>query len=153
MSIAKRLQTGWLLVMGLLIAGMSLPMFTFSKFYFFNDTFSLIGGIFHLLDQNEVFLFIVLFSFSIAMPAYKMLLLFRLSFLPHKNSQQVQRELKLLFVTGKWSMLDVFVIAILLVVIKLGAIAEVNVHMGLYLFCLAVISSMILTQQVAKYAE
>ena len=149
----RSLQMAWAVVLALLIAGISLPMFTFSKFYFFNDSFSLVTGIFHLLDKNEVFLFVVLFSFSLAMPAYKMLLLCKLIFFKNHNQKQVQRDLKLLFVTGKWSMLDVFVIAILLVVIKLGTIAEVQVHLGLYLFCSAVIGSMILTQQIADYAQ
>ncbi|MGB5398222.1 MAG: hypothetical protein WBN96_13830, partial [Gammaproteobacteria bacterium] len=61
----------WWLVSAMLIAGVLVPMFTFTKFYFFDDTFSLASGIFHLLDEGEPFLFAIVFAFSMLMPAYK----------------------------------------------------------------------------------
>ena len=46
-------------------------------------------------------------------------------------------------------MLDVFVVAILVVTVKLGAIASITVHFGIYLFTLAVLASMLLTHKIA----
>lgn len=119
-------------------------MFTFTHFYFFNDTFSLTQGVFHLLSQGEYILFLLLFSFSLAMPLLKMLLL-----LYNINNSRVShhiktRRLNRLANIGKWSMLDVFVIAILAVTIKLSMIAEITIHIGLTLFALAVVLSMLL---------
>ncbi|PJA33279.1 MAG: paraquat-inducible membrane protein A, partial [Zetaproteobacteria bacterium CG_4_9_14_3_um_filter_53_7] len=56
----------------LLVVGMVLPMFSFHKFYIFNDTFSLLGSVTYLLQEGEFFLFLILFAFSIALPLYKM---------------------------------------------------------------------------------
>jgi len=54
---------------------------------------------------------------------------------------------------GKWSMLDVFVVAVLLATVKLGAVANVQLHYGLYLFAAAVILTMIVTARVVKLSE
>ena len=72
MSYLTRLKLAWFIVSAMLVAGAVLPMFTFSQFYIFNDTFSLASGIFYLLMQGEPLLFIIVFSFSILMPAWKM---------------------------------------------------------------------------------
>jgi len=138
----------------MLIAGVLVPMFTFTKFYFFDDTFSLASGIFHLLDEGEPFLFVIVFAFSMLMPAYKMLLLYQLiSAADAGHSERHQRHLRRLGIIGKWSMLDVFVLAILIVTVKLGAIAQIQIHYGLYLFSMAVIASMLLTQLVQMHAS
>jgi len=143
----------WWLVSAMLVAGVLVPMFTFTKFYFFDDTYSLASGIFHLLDEGEPLLFVIVFAFSMLMPAYKMLLLYQLiSAADTGHTERHQRHLRRLGIIGKWSMLDVFVLAILIVTVKLGAIAKVEVHYGLYLFSIAVITSMLLTQMVQWHA-
>jgi uncharacterized paraquat-inducible protein A len=68
----------WMSSCTLLISGMMLPMFSFHKFYIFNDTFSLLAGIIYLLQEGELFLFLILFTFSVAVPLYKMILSFLL---------------------------------------------------------------------------
>jgi paraquat-inducible protein A len=148
----KRLKLAWFIVSVMLIAGAVLPMFTFSQFYIFNDTFSLASGIFYLLLQGEPLLFLIVFSFSILMPAWKMVLLYRLLHTQEGDTARRRRQLHVLSFLGKWSMLDVFVVAILVVTVKLGAIASITVHFGIYLFTLAVLASMLLTHKVAALA-
>jgi paraquat-inducible protein A len=143
------LKLAWFLVSAMLVAGAVLPMFTFSQFYIFNDTFSLASGIFHLLKEGEPLLFVVVFSFSILMPAWKMVLLYRLLHARERDTARCQRQLHVLSFLGKWSMLDVFVVAILVVTVKLGAVANITVHLGIYVFTLAVLASMLLTHWIA----
>jgi len=50
-------------------------------------------------------------------------------------------------------MLDVFVVAILVVVVKLGAIGNVEKHFGLYAYAGAAILIMILTSKIVTYIE
>ena len=147
-----RLKLAWFIVAAMLVAGAVLPMFTFSQFYIFNDTFSLASGIFHLLAEGEPLLFIIVFSFSILMPAWKMVLLYRLLHAQQSNHARRQRQLHVLSFLGKWSMLDVFVVAILVVTVKLGAIVSITVHFGIYLFTLAVLASMLLTHRITARA-
>lgn len=128
----------------LLIIGLTRPMFTFTHFYFFDDTFSLVDGVFHLATQGEYILFSLLFIFSLLMPTLKMLMLFYTINAASVFSYVQQRRLDKLAKIGKWSMLDVYVIAILAVTVKLGMIASVTIHYGLIAFALSVSMSMIL---------
>ncbi|MFO7593789.1 MAG: paraquat-inducible protein A [Pseudomonadota bacterium] len=56
----------------------------------------------------------------------------------------------LLMLLGKWSMLDVFVVAMFIMTVKMGAIVSVEVHTGLYLFSAGVVASMLLTHLVSR---
>lgn len=143
-------RIAWVVVVTMLGVGAALPFFTFSKFFVFDDTFSLFSGIFHLLTAGEPLLFALLFLFSIVMPVYKMFVLFRLINDPMLDERKRRRYTTMLMVLGKWSMLDVFVVAMLIMTIKLGAIASVEVHGGLYLFSAGVLASMLLTQLVGR---
>jgi paraquat-inducible protein A len=49
---------------------------------------------------------------------------------------------------GKWSMLDVFVVAVLVVAVKLGAIADVEMRFGLYAFAASVLLTMFITSRI-----
>ena len=49
---------------------------------------------------------------------------------------------------GKWSMTDVFVVAVVASTVKLGALANVSIKYGLYVFSFGVIGSMSLNHQV-----
>ena len=143
------LNSLWLITTVLLVVGLTQPMFTFTHFYFFDDTFSLLDGIFHLAAQGEYILFVLLFLFSLVMPVVKMLML-----LYSINAGQlltpVQRlRLDKIAKLGKWSMLDVYVIAILAVTIKLSLIASVTIHYGLVAFAVSVTLSMVLPWMIA----
>jgi paraquat-inducible protein A len=50
-------------------------------------------------------------------------------------------------------MLDVMVVAILIVTVKLGAIASIEVHSGVYIFGLAVLLIMFLTRQAVRMTQ
>lgn len=143
-------QLGWFAAAMMLGVGAALPFFTFSKFFFFDDTFSLFSGIFHLLAAGEPVLFALVFLFSIMLPVYKMFVLFRLINNRFLEDRTRRRYHSLLMMLGKWSMLDVFVVAMLIMTVKLGAIASVEVHGGLYLFSAGVLASMLLTHLVAR---
>ena len=51
---------------------------------------------------------------------------------------------------GRWSMLDVLVVAVLIVAVKLGPIASIEVHYGLYVFGIAVLLIMYITNRVVS---
>lgn len=145
-------RLGWFAAVVMLGIGAVLPFFTFSKFFVFDDTFSLFSGIFHLLTQGEPVLFVLVFLFSIMLPVFKMFVLFRLINNRSLEERLRHRYTRMLMMLGKWSMLDVFVVAMLIMTVKLGAIASVEVHGGLYVFSAGVLTSMLLTHLVGgKY--
>ena len=129
------------------IAGLLFPMFTFRKFIIFNDTFSLLSGTLYLLKEGEFFLFLVVFAFSIIGPSYKLKVVYDLINKRDINEERRLKYIKKLVVVSKWSMADVFVIAVLVASVKLGMVASVSIHVGILFFGVSVLLSMLLVQR------
>lgn len=143
----------WRGSVALFVMGIILPMFSFQHFLVFNDTFSLLGGIFYLLKEGQVVLFLVVFSFSIVLPTYKLYISKRILDGSVIDSEKRMTLIHRLAMVGKWSMADVFVVSIIAATVKLGAIAKITVHIGLYVFGLAVLSSMFLAHRLMSGYE
>ena len=129
----------------LLGIGAFAPLMTTTKFFIFSNTLSLVSGIRQLFEQGHWILGLIILGFSIIFPVLKLLLLVQIWLSDAGARQQLQRRFNLLTATGKWSMLDVFVVALLLVSVKLGALASVTVHYGLYAFAGSVLLAMLVT--------
>ena len=123
------------------------PLLTLKKFYFVKNTFSILSGMTQLLHDGEIGLFLLLFLFTAVLPCVKLVILF-LAWNRKSPGRHESRYLEWLSLLGKWSMLDVFVIAILIASVKLGAIATLIVHSGLYLFAASVVLMMASTQYI-----
>lgn len=136
----------------LLCAGLVLPVLTLSRFVFFEDSFSVLSGLLILLEQGHVLLFLVVTGFSIILPLLKLVVLARLLWWMSPG-RSLSRLLRLMHDYGRWAMLDVLVIAILIVSVKLGSIASVQIHAGLYAFGAAVLLIMYITHRVARLSE
>ncbi len=154
-SSSYRLRTKvllWILTVasGLFIAGIFLPMITLSKFVVVKSTFSVVSGVFELLGNGQIVLFIVVTCFSIVLPAMKILVLYKLLLSNLNDALPVRRLLHLMHEYGRWAMLDVLIVAVLVVTVKLGAIASVEVHLGLFVFGASALLIMLLTQQVVR---
>lgn len=134
----------------LFLAGIFLPMITISQFIVIESSFSVISGVIELLRNGQYLLFIVVAAFSIVLPMLKIAVLFRLLSVRMLISSRTQRYLKLMHDYGRWAMLDVMVVAVLVVTVKLGAIASIEVHYGLYIFGLAVLLIMIITNRIVR---
>lgn len=113
-----------------------------------NQSFSVLSGSLELLLAGHIFLFIVIAGFSIVLPAMKLLVLRRLLSPEKSNSEVLKRLLRLMHDYGRWAMLDVMVVAVLVVTVKLGAIASIEIHYGLYIFGAATLLIMLITQAV-----
>jgi len=134
----------------LLVAGFFAPLFTMSKFFIFNNTVSLYSVLYDLWDEHYFGLFIIIMSFSVLFPMIKIVMMFYLQMAPSASRQRHKKLINVLELVGKWSMLDVFVVAILLVAIKLGPMADVTVHYGVYVFSSAIIIMMLVSRYICK---
>ena len=140
-----------LLTLGLFFISLISPLFTLEKFYFFANTVSLFSALLSLIDKGHLFLFLIIFVFSIVFPVFKLAVILYLW-----NAQAglaVQRLLRLIHQFGKWSMLDVFVVALMVVSIKFDAVADMQIHYGLYLFLSSVILSMLISAVSVRFLE
>ena len=150
---ARRIR--WLLLIALMlfVAGIIAPMMTISKFVVVTNTFSVFSGVGELFYNGHYLLFLVVAAFSIVLPLLKLGVLYRIVAQHRHADVRLSRYLHLMHHYGRWAMLDVMVVAVLIVTVKLGAIASIQVHYGLYVFGAAVLIIMLITGFVVRLTE
>ncbi len=132
-----------------LVVSLTLPTVTFDTIGSEQEIYSIYGGIESLwLDGNWILASIV-FLFSMVFPVAKLLALGAIWFGWGRGSQRLG-ALHWLQLLGKWSMLDVFVIAVFVSAIQLG-IAKATSRLGIQVFCLAILLSMVSTILMTSY--
>jgi paraquat-inducible protein A len=125
-----------------LTAGILLPFISMSELGQ-ERIFSLLGGINELFHRNNVFLACILLIFSVIFPYAKLIaLLAATSRLAHLSNRARHRLHKIAQLTGRYSLLDILVVAIIIVVVKFQDIAEARALAGTYLFAFSVFLSM-----------
>ncbi|MGA7966780.1 MAG: paraquat-inducible protein A [Gammaproteobacteria bacterium] len=134
-----------LVAMGLLFEGLTLPILTLDKFWIFNNTISIWSAIISLYGSSEYFLATVLLVFSVLFPIGKNFFLIAVFIKGARLGKFSQRIVRGASVLGKWSMLDVFIIAILVASVKLGILAHATVLSALYFFAASVIITNLLS--------
>jgi paraquat-inducible protein A len=141
-----------LLSLATLIVGLSLPLMKVEKMVFWKNDYSVYKGIVNLMQDNQILLAVVLFFFSMVFPFVKLSALLILWWAPWSEAKR-KRVLRWLEILGRWSMLDVFAVSILIVLVKLGPLAQVTPQAGLYVFCSAILASMGTTMYVEYLAR
>lgn len=126
---------------GLYFVGVTAPIMTIRKLVIFDNTFSIAGGVRTLFVEGEWLLAFIIGAFSVVLPVVKLALIACVTNL--SASAAGDRLTVALEYVGKWSMLDVFVVAVLLASIKLGTIVTVEIHHGLHAFAASVLFSMV----------
>jgi paraquat-inducible protein A len=139
--------------LGLLVAGWSVPLMTVSQLVLFEERVALLDAAVVLYRDGEWLLFAAIALFALAFPLIKLAVALVVLLALDARRPRLARALDLLDWLGRWSMLDVFVAALLVVGVKASLIGEVTLHAGLYLFTAAVILSMLCTQRLRRLAR
>jgi len=91
---------------------------------------TIISGIFYFLAHGDWPLALVIFSASVLLPLLKIISIGYLLIMVHRGSELRKREKTRLYVIaeviGKWSMVDVFVVALLTSLIQLGKLSYIT---------------------------
>lgn len=142
-ALFRTLLTLWLIV-GFLsfILGITQPMMTLTKLIWFDNTFTVLSGIGALLADETFALGMLIMTFSVIFPAVKFAVMAAYAILYPPLPRALVQWQYALGKIAKFSMLDVFVVAVMLMVVKLGVLAEVDIHSGIYWFSTAVLVSM-----------
>ena len=130
-------------------AGLSMPLMNVEKMMFWKNEYSVLTGVTGLFNDREYFLSAILFFFCIVFPIVKLFTLWILWQFQCAEDMR-NRILEWLAILGKWSMLDVFVVAILIVAVKLGPMANVEPRQGVYIFSVAIILSIMTTTWIER---
>jgi paraquat-inducible protein A len=126
-----------------LILGLTLPVMQLTRLYFWTDTHSILSILSALYATGEIFLAGVIFVFSIVFPAFKLLYITAAGTLVTAGPARRSRWFKRIEWLGKWSMLDVLVLALLVFYAKATALADAVALPGIYFFAGSVILTMI----------
>ncbi len=114
------------------------------------NTVSLFSTLTGLLQANSLFLFAIILFFSVLFPIAKLVLSYKLWYSRNLDNKHREKYAHLLAVTGKWSMLDVMVVGLLVVVLKVGEMVSVSVHLGIVFFAISVLLSMVISTVLSR---
>lgn len=123
---------------GFFVAGIFLPFTSVTKLWLFQNQISVYHGLIILWQAGELFLFLILFVFTICFPFVKLTAMLVLWLYPRLETEHARKMFHFVSNMGKWSMLDVFVIAILVLTIKSSNVAQIKVGDGFFLFFFSV---------------
>lgn len=111
------------------------------------ESHTLVGGILELWHTGSWELALIVFIASIAVPLLKVAALGLLAWTAQRRSTWRQRERAALYrlveTVGHWSMLDVFVVVLLVGMVRFGVIANVEPEAGLLAFGGVVVATML----------
>jgi paraquat-inducible protein A len=130
-----------LFALAALTTGILLPFISMSNL---GDTrsFSLLGGIRELFDRGNFLLASILLIFSVIFPYAKLAaILIATSRLSHLSMKTRHRLHQIAQFTGRYSLLDLLVVAIIIVVVRFQGLAEAKALPGTAFFALAVFLS------------
>ena len=129
----------------LLAYGLVMPLITFKQLVFFTNTFSVLSGVKALFLEQQYLLFLIVLLFSIVIPIIKLAVLVLNWNFPVSHQHLRSKTLSFSISIARWSMLDVFAVAVFIVLMKINLIAEVETHRGLIIFSIAVLCLMVIT--------
>ena len=137
--------------LGALIAGLLLPAITVRSL-FISQEFSLVESVLAFLDQGDWFLFIITFLFSVVFPVVKLIAGIALWFFLDATSGYARPVLGWLATFSKWSMLDVFIIALVVLVADGRLLTSADIQIGAIIFSVAVLISTWATRRLSALA-
>lgn len=124
-----------------------LPIMSTSSFAYGREQHTILGGIIELWRTGSWVLAVIVFIASIAVPILKIVALALLAVTAQRRSRWRQLErarlYRLLETVGHWSMLDVFVVVLLVGMVRFGALANVEPSAGLLAFGAVVVLTML----------
>ena len=135
------------LALPLFVAGLLLPAVSVSSLWIFNETFSLTDGALQLLREGEYALFVIVFFFTFVFPVLKIIVGLAACVSSPGDGGLIRRLLPAMAALSKWSMLDVFLLAIIVVMLEGSLLSEADARPGLFLFAASVLLSTLAVQR------
>jgi len=108
---------------------------------------TILGGVILLIHHDAIPVALVIFLFSVMVPIGKLLSMFYLVWTVKRHSRVTPRQRTVMYqvteFVGKWSMVDVFVVAILAALVHLGGLLAIRPGVAALSFAGVVIVTMI----------
>ncbi|MBU0714877.1 MAG: paraquat-inducible protein A [Verrucomicrobia bacterium] len=123
------------------VAALMAPFYKAKLFLNPPYTFTLPNSVWMMWEQHFFFIALLIFSFSIVFPLLKLTTLFYIWFFC-RNANKMERLITIVGPLGKWSMLDIFVTIILMVLTNDRFLITSSLKIGVYFFLAAIFLSM-----------
>lgn len=134
-----------LIALAMLALNLDRPILHVEKFWIFEHSVSIWTGMQALYHADEIMLGSLILVFSIIIPAGKNLALIAFLIARPWLGPRGDWLVCLLAALGRWSMLDVLIVAVVVVSLRLGAVAQAEILPPLYWF----VASVLLTNAVS----
>ncbi len=125
------------------VPAMLLPMLRVERLGHVHED-SLLSGVVALWSQGYLLIGTVIFLFSVVLPPLKLLTLWLLAgrarLTGHRHRAIMYHAVELL---GRWGMLDVMLVGVLVAFVKLGDLVKIHAGMGLIAFAVLVLLSLL----------
>ena len=129
--------------MAMLVFGVTLPAIQLTKLYWWTDRHSILTAVAALYMDKEYFLAVLIGLFSVVIPACKLLYLLGVTTLAARRPANRERTLDRLESLGKWSMMDVLVLALMVFYLNASSLAEATALPGVYCYTASVFLTML----------
>ena len=104
---------------------------------------SIVTGTIQLISEGSWFVGLIVLLFSIIFPLVKIMMLLELSVLGLFHRKHRAITYRLMESAGKWSMMDVLLLAFLVMLVKVGSLVQFQVGPAIFAFVLCVAMSML----------
>lgn len=110
------------------------------------DRSTILDGIIYFLKHGSIGIGLIILIASILVPLYKVmgLVIILISIRSGKNRhlKQKSKMFRIIEFIGRWSMLDIFVVALLSVLVDFGFLTSIHTAPGATYFCTVVVATM-----------
>jgi paraquat-inducible protein A len=151
--VERLIGPGLLLSFLLFISGLVIPVASVDQLLFFTGSYSILAFIHELFLQGNYVIGSAITVFSVIFPLLKLFQAARLWWFIDYRSVRITTALNRLEMLGKWSMMDVFVVAIGIVVATSTQLANMTPRIGIYLFGMSVLVGMLAVGQMERLAR
>ncbi|RXK08100.1 paraquat-inducible membrane protein A [Halarcobacter bivalviorum] len=111
---------------------------------------TIFDGIVYFFQTKSYLIAFVIFVASIAVPIFKLVVLLYLLYITKYNKISLARNAtkyyRIIKFIGKWSMLDIFVVALMIVMVQFGNLSNITAGLAAVAFTIVVISTMLATE-------
>ncbi len=145
----------WLMVLllaslAMVIVGLQVPAVTVNSFWFYENDLSILDGIRSFFDEGQTALGLLVLAVSVVFPVGKILLGMLLIARGRRRAGGTGALLGMLVWLSRWSMTDVFVFALIVLVLNGQLLTSADVHGGVALFAGGVLLSAFAVSQVRR---
>jgi len=114
------------------------------------ESSTILDGIVFFFQSKSYLIAIVIFIASILVPIFKLLVLIYLLYTTKYNrtylARNATRYYRIIKFIGKWSMIDIFVVALMIVMVQFGNLSNITAGPAAIAFTVVVVSTMLATE-------